>query len=82
MKRSTAAELEANPATRSWQAVMAAPFGYVGIRTRDEQVNEVVYLGAQARRLNPVDAIAREATQSHGKPSAMIVAPVRAAAHA
>jgi methylated-DNA-[protein]-cysteine S-methyltransferase len=61
MKRSTAAELAANPATRSWQAVMAAPFGYVGIRTRDEQVNEVVYLGAEARPLQPVDAIAREA---------------------
>ena len=32
--------------------------------------------------LADAEAIAREATQSHGKPSAMIIAPVRAAAHA
>ena len=61
MKRSTAAELAANPESCSWQAVVAAPFGYVGIRTRAEQVNEVVYLGAHAKRLQPADAIAREA---------------------
>ena len=43
-----------------WQAVVATPFGYVGIRTDMERVTEVMYLGAQARRLAPVDALARE----------------------
>ena len=45
--------------------------------TADQQLAVRSYL-----TLADADAIAREATQSHDKPSAMIVAPVRAAAHA
>ncbi|MGH8636202.1 MAG: methylated-DNA--[protein]-cysteine S-methyltransferase [Burkholderiales bacterium] len=61
MKRSTAAERDADPTTWRWQAVVAAPFGYVGIRTGSNQVTEVRYLGTKAKRLDPLDATAREA---------------------
>jgi methylated-DNA-[protein]-cysteine S-methyltransferase len=56
-----ASERDMHPALRRWQAVVAAPFGYVGIRTGGAQVTEVMYLGTQAKRLAPVNALAREA---------------------
>ena len=43
-----------------YQAIVSAPFGYVGIRTRGEQLVGVEYLGARGKRVPPVDAIARE----------------------
>jgi methylated-DNA-[protein]-cysteine S-methyltransferase len=43
-----------------YQAVFAAPFGQIGIRTRGEHLVGVEYLGAEGKRLVPQDAVARE----------------------
>ncbi|MCC7082070.1 MAG: methylated-DNA--[protein]-cysteine S-methyltransferase [Burkholderiales bacterium] len=59
MKRSLPTERDAAAAPR-WQAVVATPFGYVGIRTAAEHVTEVRYLGASGRSRRPLDALARE----------------------
>lgn len=45
----------------SYHAVLAAPFGRVGIRTRDEQVVRVEYLGPDATCVRPMNDLAREA---------------------
>ena len=60
MKRPIAAERAIAPALRCWQAVVATPFGYVGIRTGGEQLTEVMYLGTQAQQLAAANALARE----------------------
>lgn len=44
-----------------FQAVMAAPFGQVGIRTHAQRIVRVEYLRAPAEPLAPQDALAREA---------------------
>jgi methylated-DNA-[protein]-cysteine S-methyltransferase len=44
----------------AYHAVLAAPFGRVGIRTRDERVVRVDYLGPDATCLQPTNALARE----------------------
>ena len=46
--------------THAYQAVMAAPFGLVGIRTRGGRLVGVEYLQAAIAPLAPTDALARE----------------------
>ncbi len=46
---------------RDYQAIVAAPFGHVGIRTRDGWLVGVDYLDAAVAPLAPKDALAREA---------------------
>lgn len=47
-------------ASLPYQAVIRAPFGRVGIRTRGEQLVGVEYLVAASKCLAPRDAVARE----------------------
>jgi methylated-DNA-[protein]-cysteine S-methyltransferase len=48
------------PRVEAYHAVLAAPFGRVGIRTCDEQVVRVEYLGADTECVPPLNALARE----------------------
>jgi methylated-DNA-[protein]-cysteine S-methyltransferase len=51
----------AKSGARAYQAVLSAPFGHVGIRTRDRCLVGVDYLDASIAPLAPRDALAREA---------------------
>jgi methylated-DNA-[protein]-cysteine S-methyltransferase len=51
----------ARSGARDYQAVVSAPFGHVGIRTRDDWLVGIDYLDAAIAPLAPKDALAREA---------------------
>jgi methylated-DNA-[protein]-cysteine S-methyltransferase len=46
-----------------FNAIVAAPFGAVGIRTEDQRVRELVYLPAQYQEKAPQDAVAEQAAE-------------------
>jgi methylated-DNA-[protein]-cysteine S-methyltransferase len=46
-----------------FSAIVPAPFGYIGVRTENTQVSELVYLPPRFQEKAPVDAVAQLATE-------------------
>ena len=53
--------LSTSPQTGAYQAVLAAPFGLIGVRTRDDQLCSVDFLPpGSAESMAPADPFSRE----------------------
>ena len=54
---------ESNLEAAIFAAIVPAPFGYVGIRTEQKQISELVYLPPRFQEKSPSDAVAELAAQ-------------------
>lgn len=54
---------ESNLEAAIFSAIVPAPFGYIGVRTEDQQISELVYLPPRFQEKSPADTVSSLAAQ-------------------